>query len=245
MRIVCTVPSITELLYDLGLESQIVGVTKFCVKPAHLLRQISPIGGTKTLNIVAIEALKPSLVIANKEENTKADIEAIAAFCKVYVTEIKTISDALLMIEAIGQLTHTETRAAALIAQINAQKQVLEQLRLQAMRRPTVVYLIWQKPYMTIGGDTFIHAMLEMSGFNNLFSTSSRYPVLSVNDLIDADPDHIFLSSEPFPFKQKHLHDIQLLCPRSQLSLVDGEAFSWYGTRLIHSFPYLCQLIGQ
>jgi ABC-type hemin transport system substrate-binding protein len=245
MRIVSVVPSITELVYDLGLEAQLVGITKFCVQPPHLLRQISHIGGTKTLRIEAIKKLQPDLVIANKEENTKEQIEEIATFSQVLVTDVPDYHAALKMITTVGEITNTHPAANKLKLQIEAEYLSLTKLNLLTKSTPRVIYLIWQNPWMTVGNDTFVHSMLEILGYYNVFSAHKRYPELSDEDIRNAQPDFVFLSSEPFPFKQKHQARLKILCPNAQIVLVDGEAFSWYGSRMLHSVSYFCSLKAQ
>lgn len=245
MRIVSVVPSITELVYDLGLEAQLVGITKFCVQPPHLLRQISHIGGTKTLRIEAIKKLQPDLVIANKEENTREQIEEIARFSKVLVTDVPNYQAALEMITTVGDITDTRHTADQLKSQIEAGYQSLTKAKPLTESSPSVIYLIWQNPWMTVGNDTFVHSMLEIVGFRNVFSAHKRYPELSDEDIRNAQPDYVFLSSEPFPFKQKHQARLKALCPKAEIVLVDGEAFSWYGSRMLHSVSYFCSLKAQ
>jgi ABC-type Fe3+-hydroxamate transport system substrate-binding protein len=248
MRIICTVPSITELLCDLGLEGQLVGVTKFCEHPVHIRKRVQIIGGTKNLRMATIRALKPDLCIANKEENVREQIEEIGTFCQVHVTEVSTYIDALKMIRDIAVLTNTQSSCFGLISKIMASRQRLaqHQASLEAdagkLKPKTCVYLIWREPYMTIGGDTFIHSMLEIAGFQNLFADETRYPEVSGDQLTELQPDCIFLSSEPYPFKQKHVAELQQICPAAHVQCVDGQAFSWYGSRLISGFDYLCTL---
>ncbi len=245
MRIISLVPSITELLYDLGLEENLVGITKFCVRPTHLLRQISHIGGTKTLNIDAIRMLQPDLIIANKEENVKEQVEALEALCPVLLTDVPDYASALSMIKTIGEATSRIEAAKNIIAQIQKACSAHEQTKHQTSVRPRAAYLIWQNPYMSIGRDTFAHSMLSMAGFTNVFADRLRYPKLTESEIRDARPDAIFLSSEPFRFRQKHLPIYRQISPEAQVILVDGEAFTWYGSRMIKSFSYFSALIAQ
>jgi ABC-type hemin transport system substrate-binding protein len=245
MRIVSVVPSITELVCDLGLETQLVGITKFCVQPPHLLRQIPHIGGTKTLRIEAIKKLQPDLVIANKEENTREQIEEIARFSKVLVTDVPNYQAAIEMITTVGDITDTRHTADLLKSKIEAGYQSLTKAKPLTESSPSVIYLIWQNPWMTVGNDTFVHSMLKIVGFRNVFSAHKRYPELSDEAIEKAQPDFVFLSSEPFPFKQKHQARLKALCPKARIVLVDGEAFSWYGSRMLHSVSYFCSLKAQ
>jgi ABC-type Fe3+-hydroxamate transport system substrate-binding protein len=230
-RIVSLVPSQTELLHYLGLEDRVVGITKYCVRPADWIGKKAIIGGTKTANIAAIRALKPDLILANKEENVREQVEELAAFCPVWTSEVATLSDALSMIEQVGRLTGTDEKALLLTEQL---RQKFAQLRQQI---PTVprrcAYLIWRKPYMAAGGDTFISDMLTYSGFTNVFADERRYPVCTPDQLVALAPEYILLSSEPFPFSEKHITELQKICPYAQVQLVDGEQYSWYGSRLL------------
>ena len=238
MRIISTVPSQTELLADLSLEKEVVGITKFCVHPDSWYRNKTRIGGTKNLNIDKIRELRPDLVIANKEENVKDQIEELSRFAKVLVTEIKTPDDNLRLITDLGQATNRIKEADQLKTQLAS---CLKSIR--SIKSQTVIYLIWSDPYMTVGGDTYINAMLDTCGLKNVFREQLRYPQLTISELQEAGPDLLFLSSEPFPFKEKHLLAFQKSLPKTKIHLVDGEIFSWYGTRLIKVKTHLDQLL--
>lgn len=240
MRIISTVPSQTELLADLGLDDEVIGITKFCVHPTRWFQSKTRIGGTKTLNLDKIKSLKPDLIIANKEENIKEQIEDLNNISEVFVSDIKSHSDNLDLIKALGELTGRRMTALRLAQELDEVIQSIKQLEQQS-----AAYLIWQDPYMTAGGDTYIHSMLERCGLQNVFKDQNRYPVTSLADLKEKKPDHILLSSEPFPFKDKQLQEIQEALPESIVSLVDGEIFSWYGTRLIKKVGQLNLLLGE
>jgi ABC-type Fe3+-hydroxamate transport system substrate-binding protein len=242
-RIVSLVPSQTELLYHLGLEEEVVGITKFCIHPETWFRSKTRVGGTKKLHMDVIKRLQPDLVLANKEENLKAEVEELAAHFPVWVTDIATLPDALKMIQAIGSLTGKEHEAEALNAAIVKE---FQSLQLYQNSKPLrVTYLIWKDPFMTVGSDTFIHAMLEQAGFQNSFAGSTRYPVLTPEQLQAAGSDVVFLSSEPYPFREKHLAPLQALLPHARLLLADGEYFSWYGSRLLGAPAYFKTLHNQ
>lgn len=237
MRIVSVVPSQTELLYALGLEDEVVGITKFCVHPASWFKHKTRVGGTKTLNIELIKSLQPTLILANKEENVKEQIEALKDVCPVYVSDITSFDEALTMMEIIGQWTNRVEMARELIEQLRYLSNRANQYKVNV----SVLYLIWQKPYMAAGNDTFINTMLGLGGWKNCVQ-QTRYPALSNQEIVSLKPDLVFLSSEPFPFKQKHIDALQLLLPNAKIILVDGEMFSWYGSRLLLSFDYIKQL---
>ncbi|HSF54259.1 MAG TPA: helical backbone metal receptor [Algoriphagus sp.] len=234
-RIISLVPSQTELLVDLGLEEKIVGVTKFCVHPDHLRKSKTVVGGTKNYLFDVIDSLMPDLIIGNKEENDKAGIEKLALTHPVWMSDIFDLQDSLRMISNLGKITGTETKASEIISNI-------ESSFFQAIQfKGTCIYLIWENPKMAAGKQTFIDSMLNLAGFENLIQ-SERYPELSEERLIKLSPDYLLLSSEPFPFKEKHLQAYQKLLPKSKILLVDGELFSWYGSRLLHSADYFKRL---
>jgi ABC-type Fe3+-hydroxamate transport system substrate-binding protein len=234
-RIVSLVPSQTELLFDLGLDIETVGITKFCVHPEQWFRSKTRVGGTKTLNIEKIRSLQPDLIIANKEENVKEQIEALAAFAPVWVSDIKQLENALDMIADIGQLTKRAAQATAIITETEAK---FNELTSHQKGHRKTLYLIWQNPWMTVGADTFIQDMLERMGCNNVFRMLSRYPELTEEAIRDSNASLVLLSSEPYPFKEKHIAAIQSLLPDATIKLVDGEMFSWYGSRLVKAPEY-------
>ena len=241
LKIVSLVPSLTELLFHLGLEDQIVGRTKFCIHPSNRVKSIPKIGGTKNVNIQKIIDLKPDLVIANKEENTKSDIEALQQNCNVHVTEIANFKQAIFAIDDIGLLTNTADKATSLIEEIEKSFSNLK----PKLNKSKICYLIWQKPYMSIGNDTYIHSMIELCGFENICNDQIRYPELTLEEIKSREPDYLFLSSEPFPFKQQHIDDLKISFPGCQILLVDGEYFSWYGNRMVDAVNYFQSLINE
>lgn len=234
-RIVSLVPSQTELLYDLGLGDRVVGITKFCVRPAEWRRDKTKVGGTKTVNLQQVAALQPDLILANKEENVKEQVEALASLCPVYVSDIKNLDDALAMIREVGVLTGAQERAALMAADIQAR---FSDVAPAEQERERVLYVIWRRPWMGAGGDTFIHDMLRRCGWENVLEAQSRYPSFTATDLLRWQPDRILLSSEPFPFKARHIAEFREYCPQARVELVDGEAFSWYGSRLLSAALY-------
>lgn len=236
MKIISLVPSITETLFDFGLTAdEVIGRTKFCIHPSDLVKNVEVIGGTKNLNIEKIRSLKPDLIIANKEENEKLQVEELMKDFKVWVTDIETLEDTQDFIFDLGTLLNKENLALDFNRKIAS---VFTDIKLSDSKK--VAYLIWKNPYMTVGSDTFINEVLVRSGFENLFKDRTRYPEISVEELKDADL--IFLSSEPFPFQQKHIDELLLELPNKEMILVDGEAFSWFGTHLIKVGDYLKEL---
>lgn len=242
LRIISLVPSQTELLHYLALDKEVIGITKFCVHPPKWFKNKTRVGGTKHYHFDRIEALSPNLIIANKEENDKEQIFQLAESYPVWVSDIKNLADAYEMIQSIGTMTNTTTQAKELIEKI---QDGFLKLKTQVTDRPNlrVLYLIWQKPYMTVGGDTFINEMIEKAGWTNCYAEHTRYPVLTEKEMKSLHPDIILLSSEPFPFKEKHINSIASLCPQAVIKLVDGEFFSWYGSRLLQTSEYLRKLV--
>jgi ABC-type Fe3+-hydroxamate transport system substrate-binding protein len=234
-RIISLVPSQTELLYDLGLRDEVIGITKFCIHPDEWFRRKQRVGGTKNLKIDLIKSLNPDLILANKEENLKEEIEILQNDFNVYVSDISTINEALQMIEDIGKLVHCQQKSIEIVNGIKAE--MITQSRLEKKDKIDALYLIWQNPYMVAGNDTFIHDMMLEAGFNNLVK-QNRYPMMTLEEIKSINPTVIMLSSEPFPFADKHIIEWQMQLPNTKIILVDGELFSWYGSRMLKSFQY-------
>jgi ABC-type Fe3+-hydroxamate transport system substrate-binding protein len=248
MRIISLVPSQTELLYDLGLNDEVVGITKFCIHPQHWLKEKTIVGGTKQLNHQKIESLKPDLIIGNKEENSKNDIELLMQKYPVWMSDINTLNEALQMIESIANITQTSQKGNQLIEKINHEFELLPHAN-QSKKR--IAYFIWNKPMMVAGKDNFINSILSSLGFENVFANqlnspliSYRYPQITSTELAAAAPDTIYLSSEPFPFKDKHVQQFKAICPDAEIKIVNGEMFSWYGSRLSFAPTYFKTLIA-
>lgn len=239
-NIISLVPSQTELLFDLGLQHAIKGVTRFCIHPADKVKNVTRVGGTKNFNFEKISALKPDLIIGNKEENYQEGIERLKQDYPVWMSDIENTEDALQMIEKLGELTGREEQSQLL------QKSIRESFTsVNKVDNLRCAYLIWRNPYMTIGKQTFINDVLQQAGYNNVFSEFSRYPEISIQQLQQSKLDVLFLSSEPYPFKQKHIEQFSNLLPDTNVMLVDGEPFSWYGSRLLKTAAYLDQLAIQ
>lgn len=231
MRIISTVPSITELLYDLNLDHEVVGITKFCVHPNDWYRNKTRIGGTKTLDIDKIIKLKPDLIIANKEENIKSQIEELSKHSETIITDIKTVEDNYKLINIVSQITNKIEEGKILNEKYDKVLHTISQNKINS----TAAYLIWENPIMTIGHDTYIHSVMNLCGIKNVAEESTRYPTVSIDEIRAYNPDMILLSSEPFPYKEKHVQLYKEQFSNTKVMLVDGEIFSWYGTRLIKS----------
>lgn len=237
-RIVSLVPSQTELLHYLGLEKEVVGITKFCVHPEHWFRSKTRIGGTKHLHLDRIQALRPDLIIGNKEENPKEQIEELMQHYPVWMSDIQTLEDAYDMIHQIGRLSDRASKAGELVSELQNRFASLPPLP----STPSVAYFIWRNPYMVAANHTFIHEMIQAAGFQNAFQHKNRYPEISLEELKDLDVDLLFLSSEPYPFKNKHFEEFKPFCQQAVIKIVDGELFSWYGSRLLYSAAYFKEL---
>lgn len=235
-RIVSLVPSQTELLYELGLKERLVGQTIFCIHPQAHFKQAHKIGGTKKLRLEAIRRLQPDLIIGNKEENTQAQIETLMQEFPVWMSDIFSLQDALHMIRAVGDITGTGAKSEAIAADIETAFRSLPENRAER-----VLYLIWREPWMAAGKQTFIDEMIRAAGYSNALTTP-RYPELDATAIQHLQPDRIWLSSEPYPFTDKHIAELQEWLPNARIQLVDGELFSWYGSRLLHAPAYFASL---
>jgi ABC-type Fe3+-hydroxamate transport system substrate-binding protein len=230
-RIISLVPSQTELLVELGVAERLVGRTRYCIHPQEKLSAVSEIGGTKKIDFEKIKALKPDFILAEKEENPLEMVNSLSTLAPVYVTDVHSIASAISMCKDVGALTglKAEALAAQIEKALSAVKGIIE-------RTERILYLIWKKPqplqWMAAGTDTFIHSCLTHIGFQNAV-TSSRYPELDEDALVRLNPDRVFLSSEPFPFKEAHLQELQKILPHAHIEFVDGELFSWYGSRML------------
>jgi ABC-type Fe3+-hydroxamate transport system substrate-binding protein len=245
-RIVSLVPSQTELLHTLGLGDAVKGITKFCIHPDEWFRHKVRIGGTKDLGLEKIHALRPDLIIANKEENDRRQVEELSLRYPVWISDVKTLPDALGMIRCVGELAGKGPEAKALAAAIERRFVDLKTALTRAVPEPTreirVAYLIWRDPWMVAGGDTFIQDMLGRCGFTNVFRDDLRYPSIELGALADLDCNLLLLSSEPFPFREKHIREIRDVLPQAAVRLVDGQMFSWYGSRLLLAPAYFRNL---
>lgn len=237
-RIISLVPSQTELLCDLGLESYLVGVTKFCVHPHHIKTNVTMVGGTKQIHFDKITALQADIILCNKEENTKEIVEACESISNVHVSDIYNINDSLELIEQYGYIFNRKKEASALLDEIKKELSGFEEF---IQNKPTlkVVYFIWKNPWMIAGNNTFINYLLKINKFENSYSKEERYPEIEISkSSANKNIEVVLLSSEPFPFKEVHKKELQDFYPNATIVLVDGEMFSWYGSRLTKAFAY-------
>ncbi len=234
-RIVSLVPSQTELLFDLGLGDRVVGRTKFCIHPEQA-KKCRIVGGTKDFTMTRIEELNPDLIIANKEENDRDRILRLEKYFPVWISDVSTLEDAVNMINAVGHITGKSEAANVISGDI-----LSGFTSINPSVKGTVLYFIWKNPWMVAGKGTFINEILSRMGLVNI-APSDRYPELDPGSLQELAPDHILLSSEPFPFREKHISEMQSIFPRAQVHIVNGEYFSWYGSRLVKAPEYLNSL---
>lgn len=230
-RIVSIVPSQTELLYDLGIGDKVVGITKFCIHPEEWFSSKKRIGGTKKLSIEAIQKLNPDLIIGNKEENSIDDILQLEKIAPVWMSDIFTIDDGLEMIKQIGLMLDCSMIADKLVNEIKIGFESIQKIPVPL----SYLYFIWKDPDFLAGTNTFIDSMLESVGFVNQ-CRNERYPEWTTEM---GDPAIVFLSSEPYPFKEEHIELFKRRFPQSKISLIDGEMCSWYGSRMLKAIPYL------
>lgn len=237
-RIISLVPSQSEFLWDLGLRSELVGITKFCIHPIEMFTSIERVGGTKALNLDKIRQLKPDLIIGNKEENDHNQINELQKEFNVWMSDIYNFDDAFGMMRAIGNMCGKKEEVKNSVA--NLQLSCARTKNVFPLNR--VAYFIWNNPYMVAGNNTFIDSVLNHLGFINVFGSFERYPLIDDEMLKVHEIDICFLSSEPFPFKDEHVKELQNKLPNTKIMLVDGEMFSWYGSRLLHLENYIKEL---
>lgn len=237
-RIICLVPSISELLVDLGLEDNIIGITKFCVHPKELIKTKTVVGGTKNIKIDLIKSLLPDIILCNKEENTKEIVESCRHVATTHVSDIFTITDTLKLIYQYGKIFSCEEKAKEIIRNIDKKNSDFLAF-IKDKKTAKAAYFIWKKPWMVAGNNTFINHLLKLNKFKNVFKDKERYPEINLEKLNTVENlDFIFLSSEPYPFKEKHIIELKSKFKKTKVLLVDGEFFSWYGTRLLFAFDY-------
>ena len=240
-RIISLVPSQTELLIDLGLEENIVGVTKFCIHPKHLLKTKTIVGGTKNIKVDRIKNLQPDIILCNKEENTKEIVEACQQIAFTHVSDIFTLTDSLELISLYGSFFEKQVEAKKMINKLES-KIIDFKKFIENKKSRKVAYFIWRNPWMVAASNTFINHLLELNKFENVYANAKRYPEVNIKDILKKKPELILLSSEPFPFKEKHITEIKEHTSNSTPILVDGEYFSWYGSRLLKAFDYFKEL---
>lgn len=240
-RIISLVPSQSEFLWDIGLRNELIGISKFCVHPAEMHKALERIGGTKSLNLERIKQLHPDLIIGNKEENEKGQIKMLQKEFNVWMSDIYNFEDAFVMMRELGAILGREKLAANII---ESAKVSLARIK-NMFKGKSVAYFIWNQPYLFSANNTFIDYVLNYLGFRNVLGHYKRYPEITIGELKSIKPEFCFLSSEPFPFKEQHATELKKLLPDSKIVLVDGEMFSWYGSRLLKLEGYVSELGRQ
>jgi ABC-type Fe3+-hydroxamate transport system substrate-binding protein len=248
LRIVSLCPSLTELVFALGLGDRLVGRTKFCVQPAGLVEGIEKVGGTKNPKIDRVVQLAPDLVLMNEEENRIEDAEALrAAGIACHTSMPRNVAETIESIRSIGEALGVPERAEAIAHDIAARTaRVRESVAGQTLAR--YAYLIWRNPYMAVSGDTYVSNLIAEAGGENVFADrTDRYPQISAEELGEADPHLVLLSSEPFPFTERHIDELVELTslPRDRFVLVDGELLSWHGPRTGEGVQYAREVLSR
>lgn len=234
MRIVSLVPSLTELVVSFGLEDQLVGRTRFCTEPPRITGRVPALGGTKDPQMAAIVALRPDLVVANKEENRQEDVEALqAAGLEVLLTDPNSVADALGMIANLGALLGRKQIAGEMIAEVHA---ALGAALLRRGPRLRVAVAVWNRPLLVLGGESYGSDVLARCGLDNVFAGRPRYPAATLDELAAAAPQLILLPDEPFLFTERHAPRFRTLAP---VRLIDGKHLWWYGPRMPAAIRYL------
>ncbi|WP_047545558.1 ABC transporter substrate-binding protein [Psychroserpens sp. Hel_I_66] len=240
-RIISLVPSQTELLVDLGLETSIVGVTKFCVHPSFLRKDKTIVGGTKQVHFDKIRELKPDIILCNKEENTQEMILELEKIAPVHISDIYNLEDSFELIKMYGELFSEENKAKHINSTIQKEFENFTNF-IEQKPKLKVAYFIWKSPWMVAANNTFINEMLRINNFENYFKHIERYPEVNMDTICTDDLDVILLSSEPYPFKKEHINMLEGKFQDTKIILVDGEYFSWYGSRLTKAFKYFEKL---
>jgi iron complex transport system substrate-binding protein len=248
MRVVSLCPSLTELVFDLGRGDDLVGRTKFCVHPTPRVEQVESVGGTKSPKVARIVELRPDLVLLNEEENRREDAEALAAAgVRCHVSFPRDVDDTARMVRDIGAALRRPDEAERIASDIERRA---ARVRAAARNAPPVryAYLIWRNPWMVAAGDTFVSAMLALPGGVNVFAGHpERYPTVTPDQLATADPDALLLSSEPFPFTEKHADELAAATGllRARMHFVDGEYLTWHGSRTPDGIDYAERVIAS
>jgi ABC-type Fe3+-hydroxamate transport system substrate-binding protein len=248
-RIVCLIPSTTEILCRLGLADALAGVSSYCVEPREVMRATAKVGGEKNPDVAKICALRPDLVIANMEENVREHVEALrASGLTVWVTYPRTVADVGRLIRELGAVTGTAERADAMADELDA-AHAAARARAEGRAPVPVFYPIWRSPYMTIGTDTYVHAVLAACGGENVFGDRpERYPTITLDEMAARRPHVILLPDEPFRFRRAHVKDFEPYADvpavrEGQVHLVDGKLCAWHGPRLVEALRVLPPLL--
>lgn len=250
-RIVSLVPSITETIYTFGAQDTVVGVTNFCVEPASALQTKTPVGGTKTLDVEAIKALEPDLIIANAEENREEDIrQLVRGGLTTFVTFPRTVAAAINMMRQIAEITGTVDKASPILQEA---EETLTEIKTESRThpRPRVFCPIWRRPWMTIGSDTYMHDFISVCGGRNIFADRhDRYPRVELDEVARRMPEVILLPDEPYHFMPKHKEEFttRAYVPAvrdRRIYVVEGKILCWYGPRIANGLRHINGLLQK
>ncbi|MDP2089068.1 MAG: helical backbone metal receptor [Flavobacteriaceae bacterium] len=237
-RIISLVPSLTELLFDFGLEKELVGITNFCVHPYHLKSTKTIVGGTKKVDLEIIKGLNPDFILCAKEENTPKMVDELEKITTVFVADINSIKDSLELIDLLGKILYRQTESENLLQKIDFQLTQFKNFA-KYLPRKKVAYFIWKNPWMVAGGDNYINDLLKLNNFINVYEEKGRYPEVDIQKIrTDGNPKIVLLSTEPYHFRDEHAFEIGRHSNHAKTVFVDGELFSWYGSRLLKAIPY-------
>ena len=244
-RIVSLVPSLTELICDLGLTANLVGRTGFCVHPRAALRTVAKVGGTKDVKLARVSELSPTHLIADIDENTREQVTAIMEFVPhVVVVNPRRLDDNLALYRLLGGIFARHAFAAKLIESFQHARKNLAAVS-ESLPRENVIYPIWRDPWMTVSRDTYIADMLAAAGWDTLpVNPASRFPIFDWSSKEIASAQRILLPSEPFVFTDQHVSEIRRLST-APVTRIDGEMISWYGSRAVLAMSYLSDLRTQ
>jgi ABC-type hemin transport system substrate-binding protein len=246
-RIVSLVPSLTEALFTFGVGERVVGRTRYCTQPPGAVGKAAKVGGTKKVDVGKILCLEPDLVVAVREENTREDIEKLEDVgVPIFVGAPETVEDAIAMLKELAECV--EAPAATVEAVLGPIERVYRSLREAKPRRVRRCFVpIWKGPYMSVGSDTYVHHVLETCGGENVCGGYTRYPVVSLEEVEELEPEIVLLPDEPYPFSSEDLAEFYALdvpaAREDRIHLVDGKLLTWYGPRMASSLAQLAALL--
>ncbi len=242
MRIVSLCPSITETLIDFGLQDRLVGVTRFCIHPAAVVQSIPKVGGTKNPDHAAIDAARPDLVFVNAEENRKEDYEILAQKFRVHVSMPKSVADVPADLRRFGELVGASEIAEQRARELESALTELGVLQ-KSKRRFSYAYLIWKKPWMVVGADTYVSDLFARAGGDNVYAgAADRYPTTTIEELAAKDPELVLLPDEPYPFDASHQNELAPVL-RGRIERVSGDDCCWHGVRSIRGVQVMMDLL--
>lgn len=249
-RIVSLVPSLTELLFTLGVGDAVAGCTIYCTQPPEGVASKTRVGGEKNPNLELIRELGADLVLANVEENLREHVETLRGWgIAVHVSYPRTVTEGIALVRELGQVVGAEARGQALADALDARHRETR-ARLAGRRSPRVFYPIWRKPWMTLSRDTYAHHLLADCGGDNVFADrAERYPTITLNDVARAAPEVILLPDEPYRFRRVHARDFEAYpdvpaVRDGRIYLVDGKLLTWYGPRIAEALETVPELLG-